>query len=52
MAGIEYSLGSTTALVFGLGFENNFLDVTKDLNQQPNDRVSHKILKFRIGVNF
>jgi hypothetical protein len=52
MAGIEYSLGGTTALVFGLGFENNFLDVTKDLNQQPNDRISHKILKFRIGVNF
>jgi hypothetical protein len=52
MAGIEYSLGGTTALVFGLGFENNFLDVTKDLNTQPNDRVSHKILKFRIGFNF
>lgn len=52
MAGIEYSLGGTTALVFGLGFENNFLDVTKDINNQPVDRVSHKILKFRIGFNF
>jgi hypothetical protein len=52
MAGVEYSLGGTTALVFGLGFENNFLDVTKDINLQPIDKVSHKILKFRLGVNF
>jgi hypothetical protein len=52
MGGIEYSLGGTSALVFGLGFENNFLDVTKDINNQPVDRVSHKILKFRIGFNF
>lgn len=52
MGGIEYSLGGTSALVFGLGFENNFLDVTKDINRQPIDRVSHKILKFRIGFNF
>ena len=35
MAGIEYSLGGTTGLVFGLGFENNFLDVTKDINLHP-----------------
>jgi hypothetical protein len=52
MAGVEYSLGGSTAMVFGLGFDNNFLDVTKDLNNQPIDKVTHKILKFRIGVNF
>jgi hypothetical protein len=52
MAGIEYSLGGTTALVVGLGFENNFLDVTRDINQQPVDKVSHQIVKFRLGVNF
>ena len=52
MAGIEYSLGESTAMVFGLGFDNNFLDVTKDINSQPTDKVTHKILKFRIGVNF
>jgi len=52
MAGIEYSLGGTTALVFGLGFDNNFVDVTKDLSLQPIDKVTHKILKFRLGVNF
>ena len=29
-AGIEYSLGGTTAIVVGLNFDNNFLDITKD----------------------
>jgi hypothetical protein len=52
MAGIEYSLGGSTAMVFGLGFDNNFLDITKDINNQPVDKVTHKIIKFRIGVNF
>ena len=52
MAGIEYSLGGSTAMVLGLGYENNFLDVTKDINNQPIDRITHNILKIRIGVNF
>lgn len=51
-AGIEYSIGGTTALVFGLDYDNNFLDITKDNGNQPNDRVSQKILSFRFGVNF
>jgi hypothetical protein len=51
-AGIEYSLGGTTALVFGLNFDNNFLDITRDNGNQPNDKVSHKLLSFRIGINF
>lgn len=50
--GIEYSIGGNTALVFGLDFDNNFLDITKDNGKQPNDRVSQKILSFRFGVNF
>ena len=50
--GIEYSLGGTTALVFGLDFDNNFLDITKDNGNRPDDRVSHKIFSFRFGVNF
>jgi hypothetical protein len=50
--GVEYSLGGTTALVFGLDFDNNFLDITKDNGNQPNDRVSHKLFSFRFGVNF
>jgi hypothetical protein len=39
-------------MVFGLGFENNFLDVTKDILNQPVDKITHKVLKFRIGINF
>jgi len=50
--GIEYSLGGTTAMVLGLSFDNNFLDITKDPGNQPSDIVSHKLLSFRIGVNF
>jgi hypothetical protein len=51
-AGIEYSMGGTTALVVGLNFDNNFLDITKDTGVQPVDKVSHKMLSFRLGVNF
>lgn len=50
--GTEYSLGGTTAIVLGLNFDNNFLDITKDNANQPKDIVSHKILSFRLGVNF
>lgn len=50
-AGIEYSLGGNTALVAGLNFDNNFLDITSD-NGQLKDKVSHKLLSFRFGVNF
>jgi hypothetical protein len=51
-AGIEYSMGGTTALVFGLNFDNNFVDITKDNGNHPTDKVSHKMLSFRFGVNF
>lgn len=51
-AGIEYSLGGSTAMVFGLNFENNFFDITKDSGNQPSDKVSHKILGFRLGLIF
>ncbi len=51
-AGAEYSLGGRTALVFGLSYENNFLDITKDNEGQPDDRVRHNILRFKLGVNF
>ena len=51
-AGIGYSLGGNTELVLGLGFENNFLDITKDINMQPKDRISQNLLRFKFGVNF
>jgi hypothetical protein len=51
-AGIEYSLGGTTALVFGLDYDNNFLDITKDPGSRRTNKVSQKIFSFRFGVNF
>jgi hypothetical protein len=52
MTGIEYSLGGNTALVFGLGYENNFIDITKDVEDQPSDKIAQNIVRFRLGVNF
>jgi hypothetical protein len=56
IAGIEYAIGGNTAIVLGLGFENNFADITKDYEQapfnQPKDRISHKLLSVRLGINF
>jgi hypothetical protein len=51
-AGIEYSMGGSTAMTMGLNFDNNFLDITKDNGDQLIDKVSHKILSFRLGINF
>ena len=50
--GTEYSLGGTTALVFGLRYENNFIDVTKDFDDQPEDKLTLHIIRFRMGINF
>jgi hypothetical protein len=51
-AGIEYSLGGATALLLGLKFENNFLDVTEDNGAQPKDKIMQKVLGIRLGLNF
>jgi len=51
-AGVEYSFGGSTAMIFGLNFDNNFLDITRDNGKQLNDKITHKLLSFRIGVNF
>jgi len=50
--GTEYSLGGSTAIAVGIGYENNFMDVTKDYAGQPEDKISHHMLRFRIGLNF
>ncbi len=56
IAGIEYAIGGNTAIVLGLGFDNNFADITKDYEEvpfnQPKDKISHKLLSIRFGVNF
>lgn len=50
--GIDYSIDGSTSAVLGLGFENNLLDVTKDVGDQTEDRTSQKFIKFIFGVNF
>lgn len=52
MAGFEYPLGTSNDLTMGVGFENNFLDATRDIGNQPWDIVSNKMLSFRIGLSF
>jgi hypothetical protein len=53
-AGVEYSLGGSTALVAGLGFDEDFFDITKDLSdvEQPVDRSGLKIIRIKLGVIF
>lgn len=51
-AGIDYAIGGSTSLVFGIRFENNFLDITEDNNSQPSDKTMQRILSFSLGVNF
>jgi len=51
-AGIEYSVAGNTSLVVGLGYENNFLDVTKDINDQARDKITHNILSLQLGIIF
>jgi|WetSurMetagenome_2_1015567.scaffolds.fasta_scaffold01232_8 hypothetical protein len=52
--GGEYSLGGSTALTGGIGFDDNFFDVTKDnVNaNQVEDRSLLKFVRFRLGVIF
>jgi len=52
MAGISYPLAGNTSAVLAIGFDNNFLDITKENSNQPWDFVSHKLLSFRLGINF
>ena len=52
MAGMEYPLGGNNNIVVGIGFDNNFFDITRDNGDQPWDVVSHKLLSFRIGITF
>jgi hypothetical protein len=51
-AGIEYSLGGSTAVVLGINYENNFIDITKETGKQPEDKITHRLLSFRLGLNF
>jgi hypothetical protein len=51
-AGMEYSLGESTAIVGGLYYTRSFLDITKDLNGKQPDFLNGNILSIKIGVLF
>ena len=50
--GVDYSIDGSTSLILGLGYESNIFDTTKDIENQPTDRTSQKLLKFIFGINF
>lgn len=52
--GLEYELSMETSLVAGLGFNKDFFDVTKDLENvfQPDDRSRLSMFRFRLGIKF
>jgi len=49
--GIDYSLSEKVSFILGLGFENNFLDITKDIGGQTIEKTSQRLLKFIFGIN-
>lgn len=51
-AGAEYSMGGSTVLVFGLGYEQGFTDVTRDNPGQPQDKTVSRLIRFRAGIFF
>lgn len=51
-AGLEYSLGGRTAIIAGLSYEDNFLDITKDNPGQISDKAQHSFVRLRLGINF
>jgi hypothetical protein len=52
MMGMEYPLAGNSNVLFGIGFENNLFDITKDNGDQPSDLVSQKMLSFRMVFGF
>jgi hypothetical protein len=52
IAGMEYPLVGNNSLIFGVGFEKNLFDITRDNGDQPSNVVLQKMLSFRIGMTF
>jgi len=50
--GIEYPVSGSNSIVFGIGFEKNLFDITRDNEDQPWDVVINKLFSFRIGLTF
>ena len=52
MAGMEYPLSENNYFVFGMGYDKNLFDITRDNGDQPSNVVTQKSLSFRIGITF
>jgi hypothetical protein len=50
--GTEYSLGGSTALIIGLGYDHGLTDVTKDNAGQTEDKTKSRIIKLKLGILF
>jgi hypothetical protein len=53
-AGVEYDLNIDLTLFGGIGFDQDFFDITKDLKDvdQPEDRSGLRMLRIRMGLKF
>jgi len=51
-AGMEYSLGGSTAIVGGIYYTHSFLDITKDLFGKQPDYLNSNMISLKIGVLF
>jgi hypothetical protein len=52
MMGMEYPVAGNSNVLFGIGFDNNLFDITKDNGDQPTDMVSQKMVSFRMVFGF
>jgi len=52
-AGIEYSLGGSTAVIVEFQYHNNFLDMTKDNSEQNNTiSITSSLVQLKAGIKF
>jgi hypothetical protein len=52
MAGMEYPLAGNNSFIFGIGYDNNLFDITRDNGDQPTNVVTQRMLSIRIGMTF
>ncbi len=50
--GVEYSLGGTTHIIVGLGYDNSLTDITSNNPGQTGNRSVQRMLRFRAGLIF
>jgi len=51
-AGTEYSLGGSTVLVIGIGYDRGLTDITKDLSGQTLEKTTASAIRLKLGLFF